>query len=163
MMRTLLAPALGLTTLLMAGAAIAAPSAIVVRGAWIRATPNGATTAAGYLSAANSAKSDDRLMGGTSPAARELAPHHMSIVGGVMRMSRATAGLPVPAGGTLTLAPSGDHLMLIGLTRPLKTGDHVRAVLTFANAGKVAVDFQVRATAPAPPPKTGGMAGMDMR
>ena len=30
--------------------------------------------------------------------------------------------MPIPAGGELTLAPLGDHLMLVDLTGPLVTG-----------------------------------------
>lgn len=51
------------------------------------------------------------------------------------------ARVAVPAGGSVTFAPGGYHLMLIGLTKPVKTGDAVPATLTFASGAKVKVSF----------------------
>jgi hypothetical protein len=56
----------------------------------------------------------------------------------------------------VTLSPNGDHLMLLGLKRPLHAGEHVKIVLNFRRAGQAPVDFVVRDTAP------GGMFGMHM-
>jgi copper(I)-binding protein len=36
----------------------------------------------------------------------------------------------VPAHGTARLVPGGDHIMLIGLSKPLENGDQVRVTLT---------------------------------
>ncbi|MEG8019573.1 copper chaperone PCu(A)C [Sphingomonas sp. LR55] len=60
----------------------------------------------------------------------------MSMDGGVMRMRQLVDGLAVPAGGTATLAPSGNHIMLIGLKSPLKAGERVPATLRFARGGR---------------------------
>lgn len=115
---------------------------------WIRATPNAAPTAAGYLTVTNRGRTADRLLGGSSPLAQAIEPHTMSMAGGVMRMRLAEGGLEVAPGATLALAPGGDHLMLIGPKRPLRAGEHVPATLRFARAGAVKVDFAVEAPAP---------------
>src|SRR5262249_14516008 len=120
-----------LLTLIASSAAAARPPAIEVRDAWIRATPPGAMTAAGYATVSNHGAVADRLTGGEPPVARAVAPHHMSMAGGVMTMLPAPAGLQVVAGGTISLAPQGDHLMLTGLARPLVAGQHVRVTLNF--------------------------------
>jgi copper(I)-binding protein len=52
-------------------------------------------------------------------------------------------GLEIPAGGTVTLAPTGHHLMFPGLKQPLTPGETVKATLTFAHAGSVTVTFAV--------------------
>ena len=115
---------------------------------WIRATPNAAPTAAGYLTVTNHGGAADRLLGGSSPLAQTIEPHTMSMTGGVMRMRLAEGGLEVAPGATLTLGPGGDHLMLVGPKRPLRVGEHVPATLRFALAGAVKVDFVVEALAP---------------
>jgi copper(I)-binding protein len=80
--------------------------------------------------------------------------HASSMAGGVMRMA-PEARVPVPAGGQVSFAPGGRHLMLVGLKRPLKIGDRVPATLTFASGTRLQVDFVVQAQAPA-----GGAAHM---
>jgi hypothetical protein len=145
------------TTLLaaaLAGALLAAPhvaasagydvGALHISDPWIRATPNAAPTAAGYLIVTNRGRTEDRLLGGATPLAQALEPHTMSMAGGVMRMRLAESGFLVPPGATLTLAPGGNHLMLIGPRRPFKAGDRVPATLRFARAGQVKVTFEVR-------------------
>jgi copper(I)-binding protein len=115
---------------------------------WIRATPNAAPTAAGYLTVTNRGRNADRLLGGSSPLAQAIEPHTMSMTGGVMRMRLAEGGLEIAPGATLTLAPGGDHLMLIGPKHPLRAGEHVPATLRFARAGAAKVDFVVEALPP---------------
>lgn len=112
---------------------------------WIRATPNAAPTAAGYLTVTNRGRTADRLLGGSTPLAQAIEPHTVSMTGGVMRMRLAERGFEIAPGATLTLAPGGNHLMLIGPKHPLKAGERVPATLRFARAGPVKVGFAVRA------------------
>ena len=114
---------------------------------WIRATPDAAPTAAGYLTVTNRGRDTERLLGGSSPLAQAIEPHTMSMGGGVMRMRLAEGGLQIAPGATLTLAPGGDHLMLVGPKHPLKPGERVPATLRFARAGAVKVEFVVKAPA----------------
>jgi hypothetical protein len=153
-MRPFLAAAILAATLVGAHATAAT---IEVRGAWIRSTPPGAPTAAGYAVIVNHGPATDRLIDGHTTAAASVAPHQMTMAGGIMRMRPLPGGLAIGASATVTLGPNGDHLMLIGLKRPLTAGQHVRIVLDFARAGPVPVDFTVRDTAPG-----GGMPGMHM-
>jgi len=127
----------------LAASAAAHAADIEARGAWIRATPPGAATAAGYVTLTDHGLSD-RLMGGHSGAAADVQVHEMSTAGGVMRMRPMPGGLAIGASQTVSLAPAGDHLMLIGLKGPLKAGQHVKVVLRFQRAGDVTVDFIVR-------------------
>jgi copper(I)-binding protein len=129
---------------------------IEVRGAWIRATPPGAQTAAGYVTVINHGLSD-RLEGGHASVAGAVQVHQMSMAGGVMRMRALPGGLQLGASATLSLAPTGDHLMLIGLKRALKAGEHVKVVLQFQRAGDVTIDFPVLDAAPG-----ASMGGMHM-
>jgi copper(I)-binding protein len=127
---------------------------LMITQAWIRATPNGAPTAAAYLTIANRGASPDRLLGGHADGVKSLKPHSMSMSGGVMRMRVLSHGVDVPAGRTVTLAPGGDHLMLEGLTRAFRPGQSVQVQLKFLRAGAVTVMFLVS--------ESGRSSGADM-
>ena len=69
-----------------------------------------------------------------------------------MRMRELDNGLDIPAGATVTLAPGGYHLMLVGLKAPFKAGTRVPVTLVFEKAGSIDVEMDVQAmgsTAPA--------------
>jgi copper(I)-binding protein len=110
---------------------------------WSRATPQGASIAAGYVTIRNTGATADRLVGGSSDAAAKFEVHEMSMDGGVMKMRPIQGGLEIKPGETVELKPQGLHIMFVGLKKPLKQGDHVKATLVFEKAGKVDVDFDV--------------------
>ena len=111
---------------------------------WSAATPNGAATAAAYMSIENHGRTDDRLLGGSSPLAGKVEVHEMSMAGGIMSMHALADGLAIPAGKTVNLEPQASyHLMLSGLKSPLKNGTQLPLTLNFARAGMVHVDVPV--------------------
>ncbi|GJE55958.1 MULTISPECIES: copper chaperone PCu(A)C [Methylobacterium] len=116
---------------------------------WSRATPGGAKVAAGYLSVTNAGAETDRLIGGTLENTGRVEVHSMSVEGGVMKMGPVEGGLEVKPGETVTLKPSGYHLMFTGLKAPLKQGEMVKGSLTFEKAGSVPVEFKVEGIAAA--------------
>jgi copper(I)-binding protein len=69
----------------------------------------------------------------------------MSMDNGVMKMRALANGIEIPAGGTVTLAPGGFHLMFITLKEPLKEGRKMPITLTFEKAGKVDTFLHVMA------------------
>jgi copper(I)-binding protein len=60
-----------------------------------------------------------------------------------MSAMHPVSSIHIPAGGTVSLAPGGFHLMLMG-PKPLAVGDTVELVLTFEKAGKVTVKAEVK-------------------
>jgi copper(I)-binding protein len=131
-------------------AVLAAPhsSGIVPENAWSRPTPPGVPTGVGYVTIVNHGREPDRLIGATSPWAASASLHRSAMRGGVMSMQPVPEGLPIPPGVTLRLEPSGYHLMLTGLKRPLRPGDRIPATLILQKAGKLPVRFEVRLTPP---------------
>jgi len=112
---------------------------------WARATPKGATVAGGYMKITNSGATPDRLIGGSTDAAKKLEIHEMSMDGGVMKMRELPNGLEIPPGATVELKPGSYHVMMTGIAKQWMKGDHVKASLTFEKAGKVDVEFDVEA------------------
>ena len=127
----LLAPALG----------FAAPP-LTITAAWARATPPGVTTAAAYLTVTNDAAAD-RLLGASSPAARQVLLHSQVEDHGTQHM-RQLESVEVPAHGTVELAPGQMHLMLVGIAAPLKPDATIKVTLRFEKAGDVTIDVPVR-------------------
>jgi periplasmic copper chaperone A len=127
---------------------------------WSRATPKGAKTAAGYMAIKNTGSDPDRLIGGTMEDASRVEVHEMSMTGGVMKMRPVEGGLEIKPGETVTLKPSGFHVMLVNLKHPLEQGNMVKATLKFEHAGTIDVEYPITAlgaAAPGAPPSGGGM------
>jgi periplasmic copper chaperone A len=75
----------------------------------------------------------------------------MAMERGVMKMRPVEGGLEIKPGETVTLKPSGLHLMLKDLKHPLEQGKMVEATLQFEKAGTVKIEFPIAAIgAPAP-------------
>lgn len=144
--------------LVLAAAPLAAAHAAEIEAVkpWSRPAAAG-QTGVGYVTLVNHGKAADALVGADSPDAAKVEMHASSMAGGVMKMT-PEARTPIPAGGQVSFAPGGRHLMLVGLKRPLKIGDKVPATLKFASGATLKVDFVVQAQAPA---ASGHMPGMD--
>lgn len=125
---------------------------LVIDRAWARATPAGASVAAGYLRITNDGKEADRLMGGEASFAGRLEVHEMSMANNVMHMRQLTEGLEIKPGQSVELKPGGFHLMFVGVKGRLLQGSHVKATLQFEKAGKVEVDFDVQPIGAMMPP-----------
>ena len=128
-------------------------------GLWARATPPKAPSAGGYLTIVNAGKEPDRLIAAASPLAGKADFHEMAMKDGVMTM-RPLAGIDIPAGGTVALAPAGIHIMFTELKGDLKPGGAMPVTLTFEKAGKVETTLQILAIGAKGPPDA--MDRMDM-
>lgn len=146
-------------------AAEPAPAAkgIVVKDAWLRATPNGAKVAGGYATITNAGATPDTLVAASIPDAAAGEIHTMSMENGVMHMGRLEHGLTIAPGATVSLKPGGDHLMFMNPAAALREGTTVSGSLTFEKAGTMPVVFTVGGMAAKSAP--GGMhdtGAMDM-
>jgi periplasmic copper chaperone A len=144
---------------LPAQAADVTVGALKVSAPWARATPKGASVGGGYMKITNTGSAPDHLIGGSTDVAKSFEVHEMKMEGGLMKMRSVAGGIEIKPGETVTLDPDGYHVMLVGLKEQLKQGDHFKATLEFAKAGKVDVDFTVEGIGA----KTGGdMPAMKM-
>ena len=108
-----------------------------------RATLPNAPTGGAYFSLVNTGSEDDRLLSATSPVSGDVQLHEMRIENNVARMRDLPDGIPLPAGQTVTLEPSGTHIMLTKLTGPLVEGESVPISLTFERAGAITLDLPI--------------------
>ncbi|WP_164696720.1 copper chaperone PCu(A)C [Falsiroseomonas algicola] len=133
---------IGAVTLLVPGMAAAQQqSGVTVNAPWTRAAGQGGT-GAGFMTLRNAGATADRLVAARAGIARTVELHTHINDNGVMRM-RPVPGIEVPAGGEVQLRPGGFHLMLIGLTAPLRQGERVPVTLVFERAGEVQVQLAV--------------------
>jgi copper(I)-binding protein len=119
-------------------------NSIVIDKPFSRATPGGSQVGIGYMSITNKGAAADRLVSASSPAAEKVQIHEMTMQNGVMKMRELPNGLPIEAGKTVSLAPGGNHLMLMGLKAPLKQGDKIPLTLNFEKTGKIDVMLDVQ-------------------
>lgn len=100
-------------------------------------------TGAAYLNLENRGKSADKLIGASTPVAKSVEIHTMSMDNGVMKM-REVDGVELKPSEKIEMKPGGGyHLMLMGLTQQLKPGDRFPMTLTFEKAGKKEVSVAV--------------------
>lgn len=121
---------------------------IRIADAWARVTLGKIANSAAYFSINNSGKSDDRLIDARGEVSDKVELHTHIRDGDIMRMRRLDTGVAVPAGKSVTFAPGGHHVMLIGIKSPLKEGNTFALTLVFENAGTVVVDVPVKRSAP---------------
>jgi len=115
---------------------------ITLSDAWVRSPVIIDQSGAAYLVIQNHGAAD-KLQSVTSDAAQTIELHESMESGGMMSMA-PVPNIPIPANGRIELKPGGFHMMLMGLTRPLKTGDKVQLTLNFEKAGKIPVTAEVK-------------------
>jgi copper(I)-binding protein len=133
---------------------------IRVENAWSRAAMAGRTGVV-YLTITDTGV-PDRLTGASSPVAASADLHESFTDHGVAKM-RGVAALPVEPDKPVTLAPSGYHIMLTGLKRPLNQGDSFPVTLVFEKAGPVTTTVTVQKAGASMPMGHDAMGGMNMQ
>ena len=129
---------------------------------WARATPKGAATGAVYMTVINTGAKPEQLSCLSSDAADKCQIHQMSMDNGVMKMREMEGGVEIKPGETVTFAPGGYHVMLVGLKAPLVQGKSVAATLKVDSGATAQVEFPIAAIGAPAPGATGG-GGMQMQ
>lgn len=119
---------------------------ITVADAWAKASAadmhagEGMTGVFGELT--NHGDVDLTITGLTSPAAGIVELHE--VVDGVMR--KIQGDVTIPAGGTLTLEPGANHIMLMKMVDPIHPGDDVTITMTLSDGSEVTLTALVKDT-----------------
>ena len=136
-------------TILMAGAcalsfAMPAVADITISDAYMRTAFPGGPTGAAFMMIENTGSDEDRLVEARSDIAARVELHtHKDMGDGVMKMMQLEDGMAIPAEGMHHLKRGGDHVMFMGLTEKLETGQTVSVTLVFEKAGEVVLDIPV--------------------
>jgi periplasmic copper chaperone A len=125
------------------GGSSSGSNGITVSDAWVRSPVIIDQPGAAYLVIQNNGAMADKLLSAESEAAKMVELHESIESGGMVSMA-PVPNIPIPANGRVELKPGGFHMMLMGLTRPLKTGDKVQLTLNFEKAGKIPVTAEVK-------------------
>jgi copper(I)-binding protein len=156
-------------TVALACSTVAAPAAdydvgsIHIAQPWSRATPKGAKAGAGYMTIANKGTTLDKVSCVSDDASAQCEIHSMTMEGGVVKMRPVEGGLEIKPGETVTLAPSGFHVMFRDLKHPLEQGKTVKATLKFDKPGTVDVDYPIVAIGAPAPGAAAGSGSMKMQ
>lgn len=127
--------------------------ALVIGHPWACATPRDAPGGGAYLTIRNTGTEPDRLVSARSPASGLVRVHEIRKEGDFLRNRELEKPLEIPPGGTVTMAPGGLHLLMMGLKEPLQKDTRVPLTLVFEKAGKINVEMTVEgmdALQPAP-------------
>ena len=126
--------------LLLATVAAANAAPFEITDAWFRALP-GKLPAGGYFTARNNTSRDVAITGARAGGCGLLMIHQSKTTGGVSGMDMLDK-VTVPAGGKVSFAPGGMHLMCTDAK--LKIGTKMPVLINLSDGTAVAVAFAVK-------------------
>ena len=116
-----------------AAAASLAQAEVTVKDAWVRGTVPAQSTTGAFMTLTSTA--DAKLVGAASPVAKMVEIHESMMHGNTAHMMEVQS-VALPAGKAVSLKPGGHHVMLMGVSKPLRPGDTVPLTLTIEEKGK---------------------------
>ena len=109
-----------------------APTAgISVTDPWVKTAENGMTPVFGTLTAVGSTPAT--IVAARTSASAHTELHEVVMSDGAMKMRPKEGGFVVEPGTPHTLAPGGDHIMIMDLATPIRAGDQVEVTLDLAD------------------------------
>ena len=144
-----------------AATSTSAADAITVTDAWVKSADSGMSAAFGEI---NNGSDADVTVTAASTAASTSVELHETVENesGQMVMRQIEGGFVIPAHGSLTLEPGGNHIMLMDLTAPLVAGDDVTLTLTYSDGTASQITAPVKDYAGANENYESGDMNMDM-
>ncbi len=133
----------GLILALTAITAATEEAGVSVRDAWVRETPPGVATMAGYMVLQNRTSRSQVLVAASSPGFETVMIHRTIAKEGMTGMEHAPQIELLP-NASLLFAPGGYHLMLLNPKRTLHAGDRVDIRLEFRGGLVIPVVYEVR-------------------
>lgn len=117
---------------------------IMINDAYARSSGPSAKSGAAFMMIMNKTDQDDRLISATSDIAKRVELHtHIEGENGIMMMREVEDGFSVEAQGKHMLMRGGDHIMFMGLLRPMEQGDTITVNVVFEKAGEMTIEIPV--------------------
>ena len=131
-------------------------SLVSIEDPWVKAADSGMTAAFGTLK--NSGDQDVVVTAVSSDITSMMELHEtVENADGSMAMQPKDGGFVVAAGGEHELAPGGDHLMIMDLSRPIEPGESVTFTLTMEDGSTTDFTAVVKSFTGADEEYQGGM------
>lgn len=115
---------------------------VTAKDAWVRGTVPAQTATGAFMTFTSTAEA--KIVGVASPAAKSAEIHESMMHGGVNHMHEVES-VALPAGKAVQFKPGGHHVMLMGLSKPLKPGDTVPLTFTIEEKGGKRTRLEVKA------------------
>jgi hypothetical protein len=112
-------------------------AAVTLTDGWAKAADSGMSAAFGMVK--NPTAQAVRVIGAYSSYAKAVQLHEVVAKDGAMVMQQKAGGFAIPASGMLELKPGGNHLMLLGITKPITAGAQIPVTLITADGGLLRV------------------------
>ena len=113
-------------------------STISVEQAYIRSSIPGTTITSSYMIIENKGEKTVTLLGASSKVSPRIEIHQHSMSDGMMRM-RQLDSININPKQKIILQPSGLHLMLFDVKKPLQAQHNVKLTLNFSNTPSVTI------------------------
>ena len=133
------------STIVVGFYALVAPAnaaGVTISSAWFRALPSG-QPAGGYFTMKNGGATPVELVAAHSTACEMLMLHRSNTSSGTSRMEDVKS-VSIPAGGTVSFAPGGYHLMCMNPGAAMAPGKTVPVTLVFSDGNKTHANFAVK-------------------
>ena len=124
-----------------ASSSVSSSCPLTVSDAWVKAADSGMTAAFGVVH--NDSGTGATITAASTPASSSTQLHETVDSGGSMVMKQVQQFV-VPASGTLTLEPGGNHIMLMDVVAPIQAGQDVSFTLTCSGGGTASFTAQAR-------------------
>ena len=127
---------------LLASAAVAQAAELNVQKPWVALAPPGAHATAAFMELHNPGDEPVDVVSADAEGFKAVELHESVNEGGMHRMIEQDR-ITVPAGETVSLAPGGYHVMLIGPERSLEEGETVVIDLGLGDGSQLEVEAPV--------------------
>lgn len=117
-------------------------SMFLIEKAYIRATIPGTSNSSSYMEIENKAEKTMTLLSVNSDISPRIEIHQHTMVDGMMRMRKLNS-IDINPKERVKLQPSGLHLMLFDVKKPLKARQHVELTLNFSDNVSVTMQMPV--------------------
>ena len=110
-------------------------SPLTVTDAWTKVAKTGMSATFGVIK--NPTNAPITIVGAYSPYSPMDQLHETVMQNGALVMQQKQGGFTIPAGGSLTLSPGGNHVMFMNLAKPVKAGSLVPVTLTTSTGAQL--------------------------
>jgi len=118
------------------------PAQISVEKAYLRASIPGSNISAAYMTIVNNGEKTVTLLGASSNISPRIEIHQNTMKNNMMRMRKMEI-ISIKAKERIALQPSGIHLMLFDVTKPLQPQQEVELTLHFSNSEPVSLQVPI--------------------